>query len=179
MVQQPTALRRYIYQGDPLLAPPPPELAAILECYCDQPDALITVLKEIQDHYGYLPQHGLQYTARALGLPLSQVYGVATFYNLFQLSPPGRYLVRICKGTACHVNGAAAILARVQAQLGIGEDATTPDGLLTLQTVACVGACSLAPVLVVNDRTYGRMTPERACAVLTALRAEAGREETP
>ena len=85
------------------------------------------------------PPAGTQYTARALGFPLSRVYGVATFYNLFQLSPPGRYLVRICKGTACHVNRSADILARVQAQLGIGEDATTPDGLLTLQTVACLG----------------------------------------
>ncbi len=101
---QPTALRRHIYQGDPLLASPPPELAAILERYRGQRDTLITVLEEIQDHYGYLPQHGLQYVARELGFPLSQVYGVATFYNLFQFRPPRRYLVRICKGTACHVN---------------------------------------------------------------------------
>jgi len=176
--QQPTALRRYIYQGDPLLAPPPPELAAILERYRGQPDALITVLEEIQDHYGYLPQQGLQYTAHELGFPLSRVYGVATFYNLFQLSPPGRYVVRICKGTACHVNRSSEILTRVQVQLGIGEDETTPDGLLTLQTVACMGACSLAPVMVINDRTYGRMTPEKACTALAALQAEASGEGT-
>jgi NADH-quinone oxidoreductase subunit E len=176
--QQQTALHRYIYQGDPLQVPPPPELAAILEHYRGQPDALITVLEEIQDHYGYLPQQGLQYAAHELGFPLSRVYGVATFYNLFQLSPPGRYLVRLCKGTACHVNRAAEILARVQGQLGIGEDETTRDGLLTLQTVACMGACSLAPVMVINDRTYGRMTPEKACAVLAELQAEATGEET-
>jgi NADH-quinone oxidoreductase subunit E len=177
--QKPTVLRKYIYQGDPLLAPPPAELATILHRYRDQPDALITVLEDIQDHYGYLPQQGLQYAAHALGFPLSRVYGVATFYNLFQFSPPGRYLVRICKGTACHVNRSAEMLTRVQAQLGIGEDATTPDGLFTLQTVACVGACSLAPVMVVNDRTHGRMTPEKACVALAELRAEATGEETP
>jgi NADH-quinone oxidoreductase subunit E len=171
--QKPTVLRKYVYQGDPLLAPPPAELAAILERYRGQPDALITVLEEIQDHYGYLPQQGLQYAAHELGFPLSQVYGVATFYNLFQFRPPGRYLVRICTGTACHVNGSAEMLARVQAQLDIAEDETTPDGLLTLQTVACVGACSLAPIMVVNDRTHGRMTPEKACAALAQLRAEA------
>jgi NADH-quinone oxidoreductase subunit E len=149
-----------------------------LERYRGQPDALITVLEEIQEHYGYLPQQGLQYAAHELGFPLSRVYGVATFYNLFQFSPPGRYLVRICTGTACHVNRSAEILARVQAQLGIGVDETTPDGLLTLQTVACMGACSLAPVMVVNDRTYGRMTSEQAGATLAALRAEATGEGT-
>jgi NADH-quinone oxidoreductase subunit E len=177
VAQKRTTLRRYIYQGDPLLAPPPPELAAILERYRGQPDALITVLEEIQDHYGYLPPQGLQYTAHELGFPLSRVYGVATFYNLFQLHPPGRYLVRICKGTACHVNRAATILARVQEQLRIGEDETTPNGLFTLQTVSCMGACSLAPVLVVNDHTYGRMTPEKAVATLAALQAEATGKE--
>ena len=103
-----------------LSCPPPQELAAILERYRGQPDALITVLEEMQDHYGYLPRQDSVHCPR-LGFPLSRVYGVATFYNLFQLSPPGRYLVRICKGTACHVNRSADILARVQAQLGIGK----------------------------------------------------------
>jgi NADH:ubiquinone oxidoreductase subunit E len=168
-----TASRRYIYQGDPLLAPPPPDLAAILDRYHGQPDALITVLEELQDHYGYLSQQALQYTARELEFPLSQVYGVATFYNLFQLKPPGRYVVRVCKGTACHVNRSPEILAQIKALLGIGEDETTPDGLFTLQTVACMGACSLAPVVVVNDRTYGRMTPDSTSAVLDDLRREA------
>jgi NADH-quinone oxidoreductase subunit E len=174
-VKDPTN-RRYIYQGDPLLAPPPADLAAILDRYRGQPDALITVLEELQDHYGYLPRQGLEYTARELGFPLSQVYGVATFYNLFQLKPPGRYVVRVCKGTACHVNRSAEILAQIKAQLGIGEDETTPDGLFTLQTVACMGACSLAPGVVVNDRTSGRITSDTACTTLAALRAEAEKE---
>lgn len=169
--------KRYVYQGDPLIGPPPDDLMAILDRHRDQPDALITVLEELQDHYGYLPEQGLRYVARELGFPLSRVYGVATFYNLFQLSPPGRFVVRVCKGTACHVSRSNEILAQIRADLGIGEDETTPDGLFTLQTVACMGACSLAPVLVINDRTYGRMTPEKAAAATTELRREAGAAE--
>jgi NADH-quinone oxidoreductase subunit E len=182
MAPQASTLRKHIYQGDPLTAPPPPELAAILDRYRGQPDALITVLEEIQSHYGYLPEQPLRYTARELGFPLSRVYGVATFYNLFHFNPPGRYIVRVCKGTACHVNLSAEILAHLKEKLGINEDQTTPDGLFTLQTVACMGACSLAPVLVINDVTYGRMTPEKAWEALSALRTEAAaasEEERP
>lgn len=163
------SIRKYVYKADPLAGPPPPELAAILDRYRGQRDALITVLEEIQQHYGYLPQQQLQYTARELGFPLSQVYSVATFYNLFLLKPPGRYVVRVCKGTACHVNNSSAILAQLKERLGIEEDGTTPDGLFTLQTVACMGACSLAPVVVVNDQTYGRMTAEKAWDALGQL----------
>jgi NADH:ubiquinone oxidoreductase subunit E len=170
---------KHIYKGDRLSAPAPPELATILDRHKQQPDALISVLEEIQEHYGYLPRQPLEYVARELAFPLSRIYGVATFYNLFRLDAPGRYLVRVCKGTACHVKCSAAILARVAAQLGIGEDETTPDGMFTLQTVACMGACSLAPVLVVNDQTYGRMDPARACGLLAGLQAEvaAGEKE--
>ncbi len=183
MASQITAkpLSKYVYQGDPLAAPPSPELAAIFDRYRGQPDALISVLEEIQRHYGYLPQPQLQYTARELGFPLSRIYGVATFYNLFQFSAPGRYVVRVCQGTACHVNRSTEILAQLKEQLGIGEDETTPDGLFTLQTVACMGACSLAPVVVVNDMTYGRMTPQKAAEAMTHLQAEAianGQEES-
>jgi NADH:ubiquinone oxidoreductase subunit E len=165
--------RKHVYQGDPLAAPPPADLAVILDRHRGERDALITVLEEIQAHYGYLPQSALQYTARELGFPLSRVYGVATFYNLFQFSAPGRYIVRVCKGTACHVNRSGEILKHLKERLGIGEDETTPDGLFTLQTVACMGACSLAPVLVVNDVTYGNMTPEKAWEALAEIRGEA------
>ncbi len=168
--------RRYFYQGDPLLAPPAPDLALILDRHKGQPDALITVLEELQEHYGYLPREALEYVSRALGFPLSRVYGVVTFYNLFQLNPPGRYVVRVCRGTACHVNRSDEILKKIKASLGIKEDETTPDHLFTLQTVACMGACSLAPVVVVNDRTYGRMTPEKAVDVVEELAAEAKEE---
>lgn len=164
--------RQYLYQGDPLAAPPPPELQTILDRHRAQPDALITVLEEIQNHYGYLPQRQLQYTARELGFPLSRVYGVATFYNLFHFTAPGRYMVRVCRGTACHVNGSQQIISALKKNLGINEDESTADGLFSLQTVACMGACSLAPVLVVNDNTYGRMTPEHAVSEMEDLKKE-------
>ena len=162
-------LRKFIYRGDPLAAPPPPELAAILARHRGQPDALITVLEDIQRQYGYLGQNHLQSPSRELAFPLARVYGVVTFYNLFRLNPPGKHQVRVCRGTACHVNHSAAILSRLENELGIGVDETTPDGLFTLQTVACVGACSLAPVLVVDEQTYGRMTPDDAWQTLNAL----------
>ena len=164
--------RQYLYQGDALAAPPPPELTAILDRHRQQPDALITVLEEIQEHYGYLPQRQLQYTARELGFPLARVYGVATFYNLFHFTAPGRYMVRVCRGTACHVNGSQTIINALKKNLGINEDESTPDGLFSLQTVACMGACSLAPVLVVNDHTYGRMSPDNAVGEMENLKQE-------
>lgn len=164
------------YEPDPLAEPPPAALVEILDRYRGQRDALITVLEEIQEHYGYLPRRELLYTARELGFPLAQVYGAATFYNLFRFEPPGRYVVRICKGTACHVRRADGILDLLKEKLGIHEAETTPDGLFTLQTVACVGACSLAPVMVVNDMTYGNMTPDKAWQALAHLRAEARQE---
>lgn len=164
--------RQYLYQGDPLAAPVPPETMTILDKHRGQPDALITVLEEIQNHYGYLPQRQLQYAARELGFPLSRVYGVATFYNLFHFSAPGRYMVRVCRGTACHVNGSQTLINHIKAKLGINEDETTPDGLFSLQTVACMGCCSLAPVLVVNERTFGRMTPEKAIQEIDELNGQ-------
>ncbi|MGQ0603502.1 MAG: NADH-quinone oxidoreductase subunit NuoE family protein [Anaerolineales bacterium] len=161
--------KKFVYQGDPLAAPPPTDLAAILDRHRGQPDALITVLEDIQAHYGYLPKQSLQYAARELGFPLSRLYGIATFYNLFRFDPPGRYQVRVCRGTACHVNHSLEILDKLKAHLGITEDESTPDGFFTLQTVACMGACSLAPVVVVNDHTYGRMTAEKAVDAISQL----------
>ena len=159
--RQKKPLKKHVYWGGSIVEPPPPELAAILDRYRGQPDALITVLEEIQHYYSYLPKQHLEHTARELGFPLSRVIGVVTFYNLFQLKPPGRYQVRVCKGTACHVGGSEVILDHLQEKLGIAEDETTLDGLFTLQTVACVGACSLAPVQVGNGRTYARMAPRK------------------
>jgi NADH-quinone oxidoreductase subunit E len=168
----PTNPKKYAYIGDPLSEPPPPELMEIFDHHRGEKDALITVLEEIQHHYGYLPTKQLQYTARELGFPLARVYGVATFYNLFQLAPPGRYQVRICKGTACHVGRSDQIIAQIEEKLGVKDGETTEDKLITLQTVACVGACSLAPVVVINDRTLGRMTAEQVWAAIEALQKE-------
>jgi len=162
-------IRRFNYQGDPLSEPAPADLMEILDRYRDQRDALITVLEEIQARYSYLPAKHLQYASRELGFPLAQVYGISTFYNVFKLTAPGRYQVRVCKGTACHVNRSSAMLDHLSEKLGIKEDETTADGLFTLQTVACMGACSLAPVMVINDQTYGRMTPDLSWEILSEL----------
>ena len=164
-----TALPKHVYRGDPLAEPPPAELAAILAPHRGEPDALITALEEVQRHYGYLGRNHLHYVARELGFPLARVFGVATFYNLFRFEPPGQYQVRVCRGTACHVNRSDEILAALSTHLGVSIDQTTADGRFTLQTVACMGACSLAPVVVVNDVTYGRMTSEKARTALEAL----------
>jgi NADH-quinone oxidoreductase subunit E len=162
-------LRKFAYRGDPLAEPPPPELAEIIERHQGEPDALITALEDVQRRFGYLGERQLQYVSRDLGFPLARVYGVVTFYNWFLLDPPGKHQVKVCRGTACHVNGSALILDHLQEELGIAVDETTNDGLFTLQTVACVGACSLAAVVVVGDDTHGRLHPEEAMDILRAL----------
>lgn len=164
-----TTYRKAVYRGDPLAAPPPAELSAILDRHRGEPDALITALEEMQRHYGYLNADHLRYLARTLGFPLARIYGIATFYNFFRLEPPGEHVVRVCRGTACHVNQSQAILEHLGERLAVEVGETTADGCFTLQTVACVGACSLAPVMVVGDATYGRMTPEDAWDVLAEL----------
>jgi NADH:ubiquinone oxidoreductase subunit E len=162
-------LRKFAYRGDPLAEPPPEDLAEIIDRHRGEADALITVLEEIQDHFGYLGDRQLQYVARDLGFPLARVYGVATFYNLFLFDPPGKYQVKVCRGTACHVNGSAVILDHLREQWGIAVDETTEDRRFTLQTVACVGACSLAAVVVVNEESHGRMGPEELFGILDQL----------
>ncbi|MFN8523864.1 MAG: NAD(P)H-dependent oxidoreductase subunit E [Chloroflexota bacterium] len=161
--------RRWTYQPDPLAGGPAPDLAGILAEQRGVRGGLIPALERIQDRYGYLPPLALQHAARVLGVPLSRVYGVATFYNLFRLRPPGRSLVRICKGTACHVGGSARLLTAAESQLGIHEAETTPDGAVTLESVACMGACSLAPVVVVGDTLHGRQTIDSLRDLLRTL----------
>jgi len=141
-------------------------LEKVFERYAGQRGALIPLLQEAQEIYGYLPGEVLREIARRLRIPFSQVFGVATFYTQFHLKPRGRNIVRICQGTACHVRGASRVFEAVSQKLGIGRNETTPDLRYTLETVACLGACGLAPVMMVNDDTHGRLTPERAASVL-------------
>lgn len=171
--------RKAFYRGDPFAGPPPRELVAILDRFRGRPDAVIAVLQAIQGTYGHLPRKPLAQAARELGLPLSRLYGVATFYHQFRFDPPGRFLTRICHGTACHVRGAPGIMRRLAGHLGVEEAQTTPDGLITLESVFCVGACSLAPVVMVDGRAHGNMTPERAVDLVGELAREAaGRPES-
>lgn len=134
----------------------------ILAKYRGNKGALIPVLQEVQSELGYLSPDSLKAIAEGLAIPLSQVYGVATFYTQFRLKPIGRHLVRVCHGTACHVGGAEKVSAAIEAGLGIKDGETTADGKFTVESVACLGCCSLAPVMMVDNETFGRLTPESA-----------------
>lgn len=118
---------------------------------------LIALLQEVQEVYGYLPEEDLRAIAEYVNLPLSTVYGVATFYNQFRLTPLGKNIIRICRGTACHVKNSANLLTALEGELGIKAGQTTRDKIFTLETVACIGACSIAPVININEDYYGRV----------------------
>lgn len=127
---------------------------------------LSPLLQEIQAEYGYLPPPVLLEMSRRTGIPASQIYGVATFYEQFHLEPHGRHTVRCCRGTACHVKGGHGMIQAVGRALGIAEGLTTPDMRFTFETVACLGTCFLAPVVMVNNDYYGNMTPNKVRAIL-------------
>lgn len=133
------------------------------------PGALIPLLQAIQGKLGYLPRASFRLLSERLGIPESRIFGVATFYAQFHLKPRGRYVVRVCQGTACHVRGGKSILEAVEAQLGIKPGDTTDDLFFTLERVACLGACGLAPTMIVNDDTFGRLTPAKARRILATL----------
>jgi len=128
--------------------------------------ALIPILQEAQEIYGYLSEELLAAIGKRLHLPLSRIYGVITFYAQFYTTPRGRYTVRVCRGTACHVRGGKNVLKAVRQHLGIGEGETTADFKFTFETVACLGACALSPVLLVNKNYYGKLTPAKVEQVL-------------
>jgi NADH-quinone oxidoreductase E subunit len=120
--------------------------------------SLIAILQDIQGQYGYLPEKVLMEVSDYVGMPLSRIYGVATFYNQFRLTPLGQNVIRVCRGTACHVNNSANILFTLETELNCKAGETTRDKKFTLETVACIGACSIAPVITVNDDYYGRIS---------------------
>jgi NADH-quinone oxidoreductase subunit E len=127
---------------------------------------LIPILQKVQETLGYLPEEALKRIAQYVRTPDPNVFGVATFYAQFQLKPRGRNIVRVCRGTGCYVRGAPRIIEELEKLLGVKEGETTPDMEYTLETVACFGSCALAPVMVVNDKVYGRMTPDKAKEIL-------------
>lgn len=133
----------------------------ILDKYQDMHGALMPVLQEIQEAYGYIPEETVHLTAERLNVYTSQIYGVLTFYAQFHLEPRGKYIIRICKGTACHVKGAERIGDTLHDRLGIAHAETTPDLKFTAEFVACIGACGMAPVIMVNEGTYGSMTVQK------------------
>lgn len=136
-----------------------------------QEGALIPLLQSAQDSYGYIPEKAIHYISEVVGIPAAEIYGVITFYAQFRLKPLGKYVVRICEGTACHVNGAKSIVQVLQNELGIGVGETSEDGMFTLQSVACLGCCSLAPVIMINDDTHGNLTPDKTKKVIKQYKA--------
>jgi NADH-quinone oxidoreductase subunit E len=145
----------------------------ILDKHGRKPSRLVPILQEVQEEYRYLPSDVLSYVARSLNVAPARVFGVATFYAHFAIKPKGKHLVRLCDGTACHVKDSVPILEAIRKQLGVdAKNPTTPDLLFTVETVACLGACGLAPVVVIDDQVHGAMTPEKAIAAIELVRAQ-------
>lgn len=133
---------------------------------------LIPLLQAVQHEFGYLSEENMAAIAKFLKIPQSRVYSVATFYAQFRFSPIGKNHIMICRGTACHVKGAPRLLEEIQKELGVEEGETTADGKFSFETVACIGACGLAPTMVINEKTYGRLTPKTVKEVLSDVRSK-------
>ncbi len=142
------------------------EIEDVLDRYPSKPEALITIMQDLQARLRYLPEEGLVLIAERLNVPLSKVYSVATFYNAFSLKPKGKHLVHICLGTACHVKGAGDLLDKLKRELDVEEGETTTDKEFTLEAVRCIGCCSLAPVIRIDDDTYGNLKQEKIGSIL-------------
>ncbi len=141
-------------------------------------DALIPILQEIQQADGYLSKEVVQEVGQRLRLPASKIYGVATFYNQFRFDAPGRFTIQVCRGTACHVKGSAKVLDVLQEELGVEPGQTTRDGVFTLEVVACIGACGLAPVVAIDGEFHAKVTPDGLKAILDSYRRRADAGET-
>jgi NADH-quinone oxidoreductase subunit E len=152
------------------------KVCAIIEKHQADPARLIPILQEVQEEYRYLPEEVMIFVATSLGLSPAKVYGVASFYAHFTLHPKGKYVIRLCDGTACHVKGSNGLLEVFYKKLGLSaQKPTTEDMLFTVETVSCLGACGLAPVVVINDQVYGQVTPEKAVALVEEIqKKEAG-----
>jgi len=144
------------------------KLRQVIEKYKGQPGAAMPVLQEAQEIFGYLPEEVQVIIANGLDLPLSEIYGVSSFYAQFTLNPKGKYRISICLGTACYVKGAAGILEAVEKHLNIRNGGITPDGKFSLDCCRCIGACGLAPVMMINDEVYGNLTPEKVVEILNS-----------
>lgn len=138
-----------------------------------QRDALIPILQEVQEVEGFISREAVTEIGHHLGLPASKIYGVATFYNQFRFQAPGKFVIQICRGTACHVKGSAAVLDALVRQLNVKPGETTRDGVFTLEVVACIGACGLAPVIAINGEFYAGVTPESITEILASYKGKA------
>ncbi len=146
------------------------KLDPVLNKYKKTPGSLITILQNAQDIFGYLPKEVMNYIAKETGIKVAKIYGVVSFYTQFRQEPVGKNLIMLCQGTACHVNGSKMIEDAICEELNIAEGETTEDGLFTLNNVACLGCCSLSPVMMINGETFGNLTKESTKQVLKDIR---------
>lgn len=153
-------------------APEYSKVDKIMKNYSCEESALISILQEIENLYGYLPAWALRRVSEKLNVPMIQVYGVASFYDAFHLTPRGKNLIRVCLGTACYLRGSARVLEALERELGIKDGETTPDLTFSLQSVHCVGACALAPVMVVGERYFDKTTPTKVRSVLKRVQSK-------
>jgi len=149
------------------------EIDAIIQSFSSEKSALIAILQEIENRYGYLPPWALRHVSEKLEVPMIQVYGVASFYDAFHLTPRGKHLIRVCAGTACYLKHSNLVLEALEKELGIEDGETTSDSEFTIQSVRCLGACALAPVMVIDEKYFDKMTPAK---VSRALRQVQGKQ---
>lgn len=148
------------------------ELRRFIQLHKDDKGPLMPIMQKAQELFGYLSLETQTVIAEGLGIPVSEVYGVATFYAQFSLEPKGQYVIGVCTGTACYVKGAAAVLEEVEKQLGVTKGRTSKDGVFTIQDTRCLGCCGLAPVMVINDDVYGRLVPADVPGILAKYKNE-------
>ncbi|MBP6142822.1 MAG: NADH-quinone oxidoreductase subunit NuoE [Proteocatella sp.] len=146
-------------------------IEGIVEKYKDTKGSLITILQGVQEIYNYVPMEAIEYIAEQTGIKPAKIYGVLTFYTQFRMNPVGKNLIMLCQGTACHVNGSEGIEEAIHEELGINDGETSEDGLFTLINVACLGCCSLSPVMMINGETYGKLTPQSTKKIIAEMRA--------
>jgi NADH-quinone oxidoreductase subunit E len=147
-----------------------PELKAFIAEWKDKPGNLIMVLHQVQQTYGYIPRNIAIEISELLSVPLAKIYGVVTFYNFFKLQKAGKYIVQVCLGTACYLRGGDDLIKEFEKQLGVGVNATTADGLFSVEAVRCLGCCGLAPVVVVNGEVYGKLTKGDVAGIIEKYR---------
>ena len=146
------------------------KLNPIIAKYRDVKGSLITILQEVQGVYGHLPVELLEEIAKRMNIKPARVHGVATFYTQFRSEPVGKHHIMLCQGTACHVSGSGALFETLSLELGVGDGGTTKDGIFTLSNVACLGCCSLAPAMMIGDKTYGNLTNDKAIEIIRELK---------
>ena len=148
------------------------ELRMVVDSYRGKDGSTIPILQDVQAIFGYVPEIAVDYISQELGIPSTNIFGVVTFYAQFHTEPRGKYVIRTCRGTACHVKGGKAVLKAIQDRIGLADGETSPDLKFTLETVACLGACALAPVVVINQNYYGNQNPQKILRILEQYQEE-------